>query len=181
MKQLLPALALASLLLAGCTCCAPRPADRTTQPYPDLNTTTTHPGAENMPPKPVTPKKMPFEKYRPWVPIVLADRTWPDRVIDTAPLWCSVDLRDGNQALIEPMNPERKLRIGYSRAAELMDLLEQKGFVGPEDSSPGKGREILAKANLEPPTTMREFENGDDTDASFDDWTDEDWADLDKD
>jgi 2-isopropylmalate synthase len=54
---------------------------------------------------------MPFEKYRPWVPIVLADRTWPDRVIDSAPLWCSVDLRDGNQALIEPMNPERKLRM----------------------------------------------------------------------
>ncbi len=76
---------------------------------------------------------------------------------------------------------QRKLRIGYSRAAKLMDLLEQKGFVGPEDSSPGKGREILAKAELEPPTTMREFENGEDTDASFDDWTDEDWADLDKD
>ncbi|MFM9084110.1 MAG: 2-isopropylmalate synthase, partial [Actinomycetota bacterium] len=54
---------------------------------------------------------MPFEKYRPWVPVVLTDRTWPDRVIERAPMWCSVDLRDGNHPLIEPMNPERKLRM----------------------------------------------------------------------
>jgi 2-isopropylmalate synthase len=45
------------------------------------------------------------------VPLVLHDRTWPNRVIDRAPLWCSVDLRDGNQALIDPMDPERKLRM----------------------------------------------------------------------
>jgi 2-isopropylmalate synthase len=54
---------------------------------------------------------MPFEKYRAYVPIVLEDRTWPNRVIDRAPMWCSVDLRDGNQALIDPMDPERKLRM----------------------------------------------------------------------
>lgn len=64
-----------------------------------------------MPPQNVTPKKMPFEKYKPWVPIVLADRTWPNRVITKAPMWCSVDLRDGNQALIDPMDPERKMRM----------------------------------------------------------------------
>ncbi len=64
-----------------------------------------------MPPQPVTPTKMPFEKYAPLVPIVLRDRTWPDTVIDHAPLWCSVDLRDGNQALIDPMDPARKLRM----------------------------------------------------------------------
>lgn len=64
-----------------------------------------------MPPANVTPKKMPFEKYKPWVPIVLTDRTWPNRVIDKAPMWCSVDLRDGNQALIDPMDPERKMRM----------------------------------------------------------------------
>jgi 2-isopropylmalate synthase len=57
------------------------------------------------------PKKMPFEKYRPHVPIVLEDRTWPNVTIDTAPRWCSVDLRDGNQALIDPMDPPRKLRM----------------------------------------------------------------------
>ncbi len=64
-----------------------------------------------MPPQNVTPKKMPFEKYQPWVPIVLHDRTWPNTVISKAPVWCSVDLRDGNQALIDPMDPERKLRM----------------------------------------------------------------------
>lgn len=64
-----------------------------------------------MPPQNVTPKKMAFDKYKPFVPIVLTDRTWPNRVIEKAPLWCSVDLRDGNQALIDPMDPERKLRM----------------------------------------------------------------------
>src|SRR5215212_1677920 len=54
---------------------------------------------------------MPFEKYKPWLPLVLNDRTWPNRRIDKAPLWCSVDLRDGNQALIDPMDPERKRRM----------------------------------------------------------------------
>jgi 2-isopropylmalate synthase len=64
-----------------------------------------------MPPKSVVPKKMPFEKYQPWVPLVLEDRAWPNRRIRKAPLWCSVDLRDGNQALIDPMNVERKRRM----------------------------------------------------------------------
>jgi 2-isopropylmalate synthase len=64
-----------------------------------------------MPPANVTPKKMPFEKYQAYVPIVLKDRTWPNVVIDKAPLWCSVDLRDGNQALIDPMDPARKLKM----------------------------------------------------------------------
>lgn len=64
-----------------------------------------------MPPQNVTPKKMAFDKYKPFVPIVLTDRTWPNRIIDKAPMWCSVDLRDGNQALIDPMDPERKLRM----------------------------------------------------------------------
>ena len=64
-----------------------------------------------MSPASIQPKKMPFEKYAPQVPIVLHDRTWPNRTIQKAPLWCSVDLRDGNQALIDPMDPERKLRM----------------------------------------------------------------------
>jgi 2-isopropylmalate synthase len=54
---------------------------------------------------------MPYQKYRPARPLVLPDRTWPDRHLTTAPLWCSVDLRDGNQALIDPMDPARKLRF----------------------------------------------------------------------
>ncbi len=60
------------------------------------------------------PSGMPIHKYRPFheqITVSLPDRTWPDRRITTAPRWCAVDLRDGNQALIEPMNAERKLRM----------------------------------------------------------------------
>jgi 2-isopropylmalate synthase len=53
----------------------------------------------------------PATKYRAFAPVRLADRTWPDAVITRPPVWCSVDLRDGNQALIEPMDPARKLRM----------------------------------------------------------------------
>ena len=53
----------------------------------------------------------PSAKYRPFAPIALHDRRWPSRVITRPPVWCSVDLRDGNQALIEPMDAERKLRM----------------------------------------------------------------------
>jgi 2-isopropylmalate synthase len=63
---------------------------------------------------------MPIHKYRPFAPITLPDRQWPSRVIERAPIWCSVDLRDGNQALVEPMGPERKRRM--------FDLLVKMGF-----------------------------------------------------
>jgi 2-isopropylmalate synthase len=53
----------------------------------------------------------PAKKYRAFAPVRLADRTWPDAVLTRAPAWCSVDLRDGNQALIEPMDPARKMRL----------------------------------------------------------------------
>ena len=50
-------------------------------------------------------------KYKPFAPIALPDRTWPDKTIAQAPVWCSVDLRDGNQALVNPMNLEQKLEF----------------------------------------------------------------------
>jgi len=55
--------------------------------------------------------KQPAAKYRPFAPVGLLDRRWPDAVLERPPTWCSVDLRDGNQALIEPMDPGRKLRL----------------------------------------------------------------------
>ncbi|HZY18308.1 MAG TPA: 2-isopropylmalate synthase [Ramlibacter sp.] len=55
--------------------------------------------------------KNPASKYRPFAPVGLKDRTWPDAVLTRPPVWCSVDLRDGNQALIEPMDIPRKLRM----------------------------------------------------------------------
>ncbi|MDB5527403.1 MAG: 2-isopropylmalate synthase [Devosia sp.] len=63
---------------------------------------------------------MPIHKYRSYQPIQLSDRAWPSRVIERAPTWCSVDLRDGNQALVEPMGAERKRRM--------FDLLVRLGF-----------------------------------------------------
>ena len=53
----------------------------------------------------------PTPKYRAYAPVSLKDRTWPDKAITKAPVWCSVDLRDGNQALIEPMGHDRKMRL----------------------------------------------------------------------
>jgi 2-isopropylmalate synthase len=60
------------------------------------------------------PSAMPVHKYRPFheqIPFSLPDRTWPSKFIEQAPRWCAVDLRDGNQALIDPMSPERKLKM----------------------------------------------------------------------
>ena len=65
-------------------------------------------------------KAMPYQKYKPFEPVALKDRTWPDQTIDQAPRWCSVDLRDGNQALIEPMTPLEKQMM--------YDLLIDLGF-----------------------------------------------------
>ncbi|HSH48202.1 MAG TPA: 2-isopropylmalate synthase [Halomonas sp.] len=62
----------------------------------------------------------PATKYRPFVAVDLPDRQWPSRRIETPPLWCSVDLRDGNQALIDPMDQERKQRF--------FDMLVKIGF-----------------------------------------------------
>jgi len=73
-----------------------------------------------MSPQPITAKQMPFHKYERSVPVVLHDRTWPNKVHEVAPLWCSVDLRDGNQALIDPMDPQRKRRM--------FDTLVKMGF-----------------------------------------------------
>ncbi|WP_436760611.1 2-isopropylmalate synthase [Streptosporangium sp. V21-05] len=66
------------------------------------------------------PSPMPFKRYESFAPIRLTDRTWPDKVIDRAPRWCAVDLRDGNQALIDPMDAHRKL--------QMFELLVKMGY-----------------------------------------------------
>ena len=63
---------------------------------------------------------MPFQRYKPFAPVRLPDRTWPDQVITEAPRWCAVDLRDGNQALIDPMDSHRKL--------QMFELLVRMGY-----------------------------------------------------
>ena len=57
-----------------------------------------------------------FEKYIPFKPQPIEHRTWPDKTITKAPVWCSVDLRDGNQALIDPMNLQEKLEYFHTLA-----------------------------------------------------------------
>jgi 2-isopropylmalate synthase len=71
---------------------------------------------------------MPFHKYRPYDTVDLPDRTWPDAVIQAAPIWCSTDLRDGNQALVNPMDSVRKRRF--------FDLLVALGFTEVEVGFP---------------------------------------------
>ena len=69
---------------------------------------------------PQAPSGMPIHRYPAFPPVDLADRTWPGRVATEAPRWCAVDLRDGNQALIDPMSPGRKRRM--------FDLLVKMGY-----------------------------------------------------
>ncbi len=69
------------------------------------------------------PSSMPFKRYQPFheqIKVELPDRTWPSKRIEKAPRWCAVDLRDGNQALIDPMSPDRKL--------EMFNLLVRMGY-----------------------------------------------------
>ena len=97
---------------------------------------------------------MPIHKYSPFTPINLPDRTWPGRVIDRAPIWCSVDLRDGNQALVEPMGPDRKRRM--------FDLLVKLGFKEIEVGFPAASetdfafvRELVERDLVPPDVTIQ--------------------------
>src|SRR5262249_482246 len=106
------------------------------------------------------PAPMPYHVYRSFTPIPLPDRTWPNRVITHAPRWCSVDLRDGNQALIDPMDPARKRRM--------FDLLVQCGFKEIEVGFPAASQpdfdfvRQLIEANLIPGEVIEENVSGED-------------------
>src|SRR6201997_2706977 len=101
---------------------------------------------------------MPVHRYRSFAdevePIRLPDRTWPDRVITHAPLWCAVDLRDGNQALIDPMSPARKRRM--------FDLLVRMGYKEIEVGFPSASqtdfdfvREIISEGAIPDDVTIQ--------------------------
>ncbi|MBQ0849139.1 2-isopropylmalate synthase [Streptomyces sp. NPDC057620] len=78
------------------------------------------------------PTSMPIHKYQPYDQVDIPDRTWPDNRITTAPRWLSTDLRDGNQALIDPMSPARK--------REMFDLLVSMGYKEIEVGFPASGQ-----------------------------------------
>ena len=101
---------------------------------------------------------MPVHRYRSFAdevePISLPDRTWPDHVVTYAPMWCAVDLRDGNQALIDPMSPARKRRM--------FDLLVRMGYKEIEVGFPSASqtdfdfvREIIEEDSIPPDVTIQ--------------------------
>ena len=96
---------------------------------------------------------MPYWKYRPYEAIELPDRAWPDRVIEHAPIWCSTDLRDGNQALVKPMDASRKQKM--------FDLLISLGVKEIEVGFPSASktdfdfvRSLVEEQKIPPDTTI---------------------------
>ena len=102
--------------------------------------------------RPAPPRTMPYEKYRPFLPFPpggggdanggLADRTWPSARLTAAPTWCSVDLRDGNQALIDPMDPVRKMRM-FTTLVEMGFTEIEVGFPAASQTDFDFVREII--------------------------------------
>jgi 2-isopropylmalate synthase len=101
---------------------------------------------------------MPMHRYRPFAeevePVSVADRTWPDKIITHAPMWCAVDLRDGNQALIDPMSPARKHRM--------FELLVRMGYKEIEVGFPSASqtdfdfvREIITQNKIPEDVTIQ--------------------------
>ncbi|GAA3460293.1 2-isopropylmalate synthase [Saccharothrix longispora] len=101
---------------------------------------------------------MPVHRYRPFHEVVevveVPDRTWPDKRVEKAPLWCAVDLRDGNQALIDPMSPARKRKM--------FDLLVRMGYKEIEVGFPAASqtdfdfvREIIEDGAIPPDVTIQ--------------------------
>lgn len=100
----------------------------------------------------MNPKSL--RKYRPFPPVDLPGRTWPDRVIEKAPIWCSVDLRDGNQALPQPMSVEEKLeffkllvRIGFKQI--------EVGFPSAADTEFHFLRRLIEEDRIPPDVTIQ--------------------------
>ena len=97
---------------------------------------------------------MPVHRYQPFAPIDLPDRTWPSAVITEAPLWCSVDLRDGNQALIEPMDPDRKWKM-FQKLVEVGFKEIEVGFPSASDTDFRFVREIIEQGAIPDDVTIQ--------------------------
>ena len=97
---------------------------------------------------------MPFEKYRAFGTIDLPDRLWPSAAITDAPLWCSVDLRDGNQALIEPMDPDRKWRM-FKKLVEIGFKEIEVGFPSASEADFTFVREIIEEKAIPDDVTIQ--------------------------
>ncbi|MDT5008304.1 MAG: 2-isopropylmalate synthase [Mycobacterium sp.] len=139
----------------------PNSSQRSVDAFTSARTITTPSGAPNNgQPAWNTQRRtsMPTSRYRPFAEevefISVPDRTWPDKIVDTAPLWCAVDLRDGNQALIDPMSPARKRRM--------FDLLVRMGYKEIEVGFPSASqtdfdfvREIITEGAIPDDVTIQ--------------------------
>ena len=96
----------------------------------------------------------PSAKYRPFAPIPLNDRTWPGRVRSAVPTWCSVDLRDGNQALIEPMDPARKWRM-FEALLEIGFKEIEVGFPAASQTDYDFVRELIEQNRIPEDVTIQ--------------------------
>ena len=88
-----------------------------------------------------------YKKYKPYPPIDLPNRTWPSKTITTAPIWCSVDLRDGNQALIEPMDSARKLAM-FKLLVEMGFKEIEVGFPSASETDFNFCRELIEQGHI---------------------------------
>ena len=96
-----------------------------------------------------------FDKYIPFVPQPIENRTWPDRTIERAPVWCSVDLRDGNQALIDPMNMEEKLEMFHMLVDEIGVKEVEIGFPSASDTDYSICRELIEGGHIPDDVTIQ--------------------------
>jgi len=101
-----------------------------------------------------TPGASMARHYRPYPPVGLTDRRWPDRVIERAPIWCSVDLRDGNQALIEPMGPDRK-RALFDRLVAIGFREIEVGFPSASTTEMAFVRSLIEGDAIPDPVTIQ--------------------------
>jgi 2-isopropylmalate synthase len=97
---------------------------------------------------------MPATKYRPFRPIALPDRRWPGRVIERPPIWCSVDLRDGNQALVEPMGSERKRRL-FAQLVKIGFKEIEIGFPSASETEFAFVRELIEEDRIPEDVTVQ--------------------------
>ncbi len=98
--------------------------------------------------------KMNVHKYRPYRQVALEDRTWPSQVITHAPIWCSVDLRDGNQALIEPMDSVRKMRM-FKALVDMGFKEIEVGFPSASDTDFNFLRELIEGGHVPDDVTIQ--------------------------
>ena len=94
-----------------------------------------------------------YTKYSPFPPIDVPNRTWPNNIIDKAPIWCSVDLRDGNQALVEPMDSIRKMRM-FKQLIEMGFKEIEVGFPSASETDFNFVRDLIVNNHIPPDVTI---------------------------